>query len=121
VDMLVSNMVLESEIQQTQQMIQDAKTADNKDAVEEYQDRLVQLEIKLKLLVLQVQTGQLTMDAYCQAVNARIAKDKKLALDLKRLGMLSEAKKALARSKTMAQEMKEVEEAMAAQAEDDDE
>ncbi|KAK3814975.1 MAG: hypothetical protein J3Q66DRAFT_343532 [Benniella sp.] len=121
VDMLVSNMVLESEIQQAQQMIRDANAAGNSDAAEEHQDRLTQLEIKMKLLVLQVQTGQLTMDVYCQTVHARIAKDKKLALDLKRLGMITEAKKALARSKIMAEEMREVEEAMAAQGEEDDE
>ncbi|KAG0233085.1 hypothetical protein BGX31_004943, partial [Mortierella sp. GBA43] len=121
VDMLVSNMVLESEIQLAQQMIQSANAAGNSEAAEELQDRLTQLEIKLKLLVLQVQTGQLTMDVYCQAVNARIEKDKKLAIDLKRLGMLTEAKKALARYKVMAQEMKEVEEAMAAQEEEGEE
>jgi len=114
-------MVLESEIQQAQQMVRDANAAGNNDAAEEHQDRLTQLEIKMKLLVLQVQTGQLTMDVYCQTVHARIAKDKKLALDLKRLGMIAEAKKALARSKIMAEEMREVAEAMAAQGEEDDE
>ncbi|KAF8932871.1 Coiled-coil and C2 domain-containing protein 1B [Dissophora ornata] len=120
VDLLVSNMVLEQEIQQAQQMIHDARAVGNNDSAEEYQDRLTQLEIKMKLLVIQVQTGRLTMDMYCQAVNARIAKDKKLAVEFKRLGMLPEAKRALARFKTMAQEMKEVEEAMAAQGEDEE-
>ncbi|KAI1316847.1 Coiled-coil and C2 domain-containing protein 1B [Mortierella claussenii] len=121
VEVLVSNMVLESEIQQTQQMVHNAKAVGNSEAAEEHQDRLTQLEIKLKLLVLQVQTGQLTMDVYCQAVNARIVKDKRLAVELKRLGMIPEAMRALARSKIMAQEMKEVEEAMAAQAEEEGE
>lgn len=114
-------MVLENEIQQAQQMMQDASAAGNKDAAEGHQDRLSELEIKTKLLVLQVQTGQLTMEGYCQAVKDRIEKDKKLALDLKRLGMVTEARKALARSKIMAQEMKEVEEAMAAQGDEEDE
>ncbi|KAF9172603.1 Coiled-coil and C2 domain-containing protein 1B [Mortierella sp. AD010] len=117
VDLLVSNMVLESEIQQAKQMIHDARAVGNSEAAEEYQDRLTQLEIKMKLLVIRVQTGQLTMDAYCQSVNERIAKDRALAIEFKRIGMIAEAKKALARSKIMAQEMKEVEEAMAAQGE----
>ncbi|KAI7831377.1 hypothetical protein BC939DRAFT_498827 [Gamsiella multidivaricata] len=121
VDLLVSNMVLESEIQRAQQMVHDARAVGNKEAAEEHQDRLTQLEIKMKLLVLQVQTGQLTMDAYCQTVNARIEKDKKLAMEFKRLNMLPEAKRALTRYMIMAKEMKEVEEAMAAQGEGDEE
>ncbi|KAF8949420.1 Coiled-coil and C2 domain-containing protein 1B [Haplosporangium gracile] len=121
VELLISNMVLESEIQIAQSMIHDARAVGNAEAADEYQDRLIQLEIKMKLLVLQVQTGQLTMDVYCQSVYGRIAKDKKLAVELRRLGMVPEAKRALGRSKIMAQEMKEVEEAMAAQGEEDEE
>ncbi|KAG0277176.1 Coiled-coil and C2 domain-containing protein 1B [Linnemannia exigua] len=121
VELLVSNMVLESEIQIAQQMVHDAKAVGNTETAEEYQDRLMQLEIKMKLLVLQVQTGQLTMDVYCRSVYDRIGKDKKLAVELKRLNMVPEAKRALGRSKIMAQEMKEVEEAMAAQGEEDEE
>ncbi|KAF9542077.1 Coiled-coil and C2 domain-containing protein 1B [Mortierella hygrophila] len=121
IELLVSNMVLESEIQIAQSMIHDARAVGNAEAAEEYQDRLMQLEIKMKLLVLQVQTGQLTMDVYCQSVYGRIGKDKKLAVELKRLGMVPEAKRALGRSKIMTQEMKEVEEAMAAQGEEDEE
>ncbi|KAF9906415.1 hypothetical protein EC991_000662 [Linnemannia zychae] len=118
VEGLVSNMVLESEIQIAQQMIHDARAVGNAEAAEEYQDRLMQLEIKMKLLVLQVQTGQLTMDVYCRSVYDKITKDKKLAVELKRLGMVPEAMRALGRSKIMAQEMKEVEEAMAAEGEE---
>ncbi|KAF9141094.1 hypothetical protein BGX30_005474 [Mortierella sp. GBA39] len=121
IELLVSNMVLESEIQIAQSMIHDARAVGNAEAAEEYQDRLMQLEIKMKLLVLQVQTGQLTMDVYCQSVYGRIGKDKKLAVELRRLGMVPEAKRALGRSKIMTQEMKEVEEAMAAQGEEDEE
>ncbi|KAF9922872.1 Coiled-coil and C2 domain-containing protein 1B [Linnemannia zychae] len=121
VELLVSNMVLENEIQIAQQMIHDAKAVGKSEAAEEYQDRLVQLEIKLKLLVLQVQTGGLTMDVYCRSVYDRIAKDKQLAISLKKLGMIPEAKRALGRSKIMTQEMKEVEEAMAAQGEEEEE
>ncbi|KAG0253282.1 Coiled-coil and C2 domain-containing protein 1B [Mortierella polycephala] len=120
VDLLVSNMVLENEIQATQKMIHDAKAVGNNEVAEEYQDRQAQLEIKMKLLVLQVQTGQLTMEAYCERVKDRIGKDKRLAIELKKLGMVSEAKRALMRSKVMENEMKEVEEAMAAQGDEDD-
>ena len=100
-------------------MVHDARAVGNTELEEEHQDRLTQLEIKMKLLVLQVQTGQMTMEAYCAAVYARIGKDKQLALACKRLKLLPEAMRALTRSKIMTQEMKEVEEAMAAQGEDE--
>ncbi|KAF9418758.1 hypothetical protein BGZ94_009611, partial [Podila epigama] len=103
VELLVSNMVLEAEIQAAQEQIHSAKAAGNSDAEEEGQDRLTQLEIKCRL-----------------AVKARMELDKKLAVQLKRLGMLTEAGRALKRYKTMAAEMKEVEEAMAAQGEEDE-
>ncbi|KAG0054676.1 Coiled-coil and C2 domain-containing protein 1B [Gryganskiella cystojenkinii] len=120
VDLLVSNNVLENEIQLAQKMVHDARAVANSELEEEHQDRLTQLEIKMKLLVLQVQTGQLTMEAYCKAVYARIEKDKQLAITCKRLKMVPEAMRALGRSKIMTQEMKEVEEAMAAQNDDEE-
>ncbi|KAG0037758.1 Coiled-coil and C2 domain-containing protein 1B [Podila clonocystis] len=121
VELLTSNMVLESEIQAAQEQIHNAKAVGNSEAADDYQDRLTQLEIKMKLLMLQVQTGQLTMEGYCQAVNARVDKDKQLAIQLNRLGMRTEAAKAMKRYKIMATEMKEVEEAMAAQGDEEDE
>lgn len=121
VELLVSNMVLEAEIQAAQEQIHNAKAVGNSEAADDYQDRLTQLEIKMKLLVLQVQTGQLTMEAYCKTVNARVDKDKQLAIQLNRLGLRAEAAKAMKRYKIMAAEMKEVEEAMAAQGDEDEE
>lgn len=119
-ELLVSNNVLENEIQQAQKMVHDARAVGNSELEEEHQDRLTQLEIKMKLLVLQVQTGQLTMEAYCKAVYARIEKDKQLAIACKRMKLLPEAMRALGRSKIMTVEMKEVEEAMAAQGDEDE-
>lgn len=114
-------MVLEAEIQAAQEQIHNAKAVGNSEAADDYQDRLTQLEIKMKLLMLQVQTGQLTMEGYCKAVNARVDKDKQLAIQLNRLGLRTEAAKAMKRCKIMAAEMKEVEEAMAAQGDEDEE
>ncbi|KAF9290691.1 Coiled-coil and C2 domain-containing protein 1B [Mortierella antarctica] len=121
VELLTSNMVLEAEIQAAQEQIHNAKAVGNSEAADDYQDRLTQLEIKMKLLMLQVQTGQLTMEGYCKAVNARVDKDKQLAIQLNRLGLRTEAAKAMKRCKIMAAEMKEVEEAMAAQGDEDEE
>ncbi|KAG0082450.1 Coiled-coil and C2 domain-containing protein 1B [Podila epicladia] len=121
VELLTSNMVLEAEIQAAQEQIHNANAVGNSEAADDYQDRLTQLEIKMKLLMLQVQTGQLTMEGYCKAVNARVDKDKQLAIQLNRLGLRTEAAKAMKRYKIMAAEMKEVEEAMAAQGDEDEE
>ncbi|KAG0240162.1 Coiled-coil and C2 domain-containing protein 1B [Actinomortierella wolfii] len=116
VDHLVSNNVLESEIETAKQRLQVAKAAGKAEEADEYQDRLMQLEIKMQLLVVQVQSGALTMDMYCQKVKARIEKDKALALFFKKRQMLPEAKTALTRLKIMQAEMKEVDDALAAEA-----
>ncbi|KAF9972570.1 Coiled-coil and C2 domain-containing protein 1B [Actinomortierella ambigua] len=115
VDLLVSNNVLESEIEMAKQGIQAATAAGKTEEADGYQDRLMQLEVKMQLLVAQVQSGLLTMDQYCTKVKARMEKDKALALFFKKRQMLPEAKKALARFKIMQAEMKEVEEALAAE------
>jgi len=53
------------------------------------------------------------MDQYIAQVKASILKHKKLALTFKGAGKLDGAKQALARSKIMEKEVKEVEDAMA--------
>ncbi|KAG0255113.1 Coiled-coil and C2 domain-containing protein 1B [Actinomortierella ambigua] len=119
VDLLVSNNVLESEIELAKQGIKTATAAGKTEQVDEYQDRLMQLEVKMQLLVVQVQSGLLTMDQYCARVKARMEKDKALALFFKKRQMILEAKKALGRLKIMQAEMKEVEDALAAEGGDE--
>lgn len=87
--------------------------AQHKSIPDDLTDRKNALEIKQNLLVIQVQTGQLTMDKYLDQVRISIVDCKKLALVFKKANKLDEAKKALGRSKIMEGEVKEVEEAMA--------
>ena len=112
VDLLVSNLVIQHEIDTVNAQITTFESQ-RKTVPDDLTDRKNSLDIKQNLLVIQVQTGQLTMDKYLDQVRANITSCKKLALVLKKAGKLEEAKKALGRSKIMESEVKEVEEAMA--------
>ncbi|CAJ0753947.1 22026_t:CDS:2 [Entrophospora sp. SA101] len=86
--------------------------AQRKPIPEDLLDRQNELEIKMNLLLISVQTNELTMAEYIERVKASIVNCKKLALFFKKAGKLDEAKKALRRSKIMEDEVKEVEEAI---------
>ncbi|GBB92134.1 hypothetical protein RclHR1_01970016 [Rhizophagus clarus] len=112
VDALVSNLVIQHEVEAVNAQIATLE-AQRKSIPDDLTDRKNALEIKQNLLVIQVQTGQLTMDKYLDQVRKGIVESKKLAVVFKKAGKLEEAKKALGRSKIMEGEVKEVEEAMA--------
>jgi hypothetical protein len=75
----------------------------------------------MNMLVIQVQTGGLSIEQYLANVKARIEQDKKCALVFKRAGRLDLAKQALRRKKIAQDEVDEAETAMAQQAEEQDE
>ncbi|ORX79251.1 hypothetical protein K493DRAFT_342720 [Basidiobolus meristosporus CBS 931.73] len=107
-DKLVSNMVLEQELQLVQ-----ARISQSRQPADDLLDRQQALDIKMNMLVIQVQTGQLTMDGYLQQVREAIRSTKRLALIFKNHQNMELAKHALARIKTMSQEVEEAEKAMA--------
>ncbi|OZJ02625.1 hypothetical protein BZG36_03831 [Bifiguratus adelaidae] len=110
VDSLVSNMVLEHEVGLVDAQIA-ACTSKSLPVPEEIADRKQALDIKINLLVIQVQTGQLTMDAYLRQVESRIARDIQLALLFKKAGNLELAARAMKRRKIMQEEVDEVKQA----------
>ncbi|CAI2169408.1 16096_t:CDS:2 [Funneliformis geosporum] len=112
VDLLVSSLVIQNELDVVNNQITILE-AQRKPIPEDLTDRKASLDIKQNLLVIQVETGQLTLDKYIDQVRANIVSCKKLALIFKKAGKLEEAKKALVRSKIMEGEVNEVEEAMA--------
>lgn len=72
-------------------------------------DRKQALEIKMNLLVVQVQSGSLTMESYLMQVKKAIEFEKERALKYKAANSMDLAKKALLRVKMMQQEVDEVE------------
>lgn len=74
----------------------------------EQEDRLMSLQAKLQILMLQVQTGQLTLKQYIEQIQSQIGKDKALALKLKRSGKIDLAKGCLRWVKLMENEVNEV-------------
>ena len=106
VDLIVSNNVLEAELDQVTRQIAQYQVKKAK-VPEDLTDRKQQLEIKMQLLVLQVQMGKLTMDAYLAQVRQAITDTKSMAVQFKRGNKLDLAKRALARIKIMQDEVDE--------------
>jgi hypothetical protein len=108
-------MVLENEIG----LVNSAIAAFHGSIPDDLMDQKQALEIKMNMLVIQVQTGLLTMDQYLANVEARMEQDKKCALIFKRAGRLDLAKQALRRKKIAQEEVEEAKAAMAEQAEEE--
>lgn len=100
-------MVLEHELTVINAQIT-TLTSRNQPVPDDLTDRKQALDIKMNLLVVQVQTGLLTMDAYLKNVEERMEKDGKLAVTLKNAGRTDLAKVALRRRKIMRDEVEEV-------------
>ncbi|ORZ01909.1 hypothetical protein BCR42DRAFT_457377 [Absidia repens] len=114
VDVLVSNMVLEHEINVASAALSNSNS-NNGRTKEEWMDRKQALDIKMNMLVIQVQTGMLDMQQYLESVEKRMQRDRQLALVFKKHQRLDLAKLALARKKIMQDELDEAKAAMAAQ------
>jgi hypothetical protein len=112
VDTIVSNMVMEHEMGLVSAGIASKLPAKTK---EDLMDRKQALEIKMNMLVIQVQTGILDMDTYLENVQKRMEADRRLALIFKKHNRLDLAKAALVRKKIMQDELDEARAAMAEQ------
>jgi hypothetical protein len=109
-------MVLENEIG----LVNSAISGCHGNVPDELMDQKQALEIKMNMLVIQVQTGGLTMEDYLANVEARMEQDKKSALIFKRAGRLDLAKQALRRKKVAQDEVEEAKAALAQQAEEEE-
>jgi hypothetical protein len=108
---MVSNMVLEYELELCNKEISKTKNKhEGKNMHEEIEDRKMQIDIKMQMLVLAVQTGSIDMPTYLSQVKASIASVKKIALVFKRSGKMDLAKSALNRIKIMESEVSQAEE-----------
>jgi hypothetical protein len=110
VDNLVSNMVMEHELGLVNASIASKQSAKVK---EDLMDRKQAIEIKMNMLVIQVQTGILDMNTYLDSVQKRMDQDRRLALIFKKHNRLDLAKSALVRKKIMQDELDEAKAAMA--------
>lgn len=118
-DTIVSNMVLEHEIGLATAALTGGSSSNGSRSKEEWNDRKQALDIKMNMLVIQVQTGMLDMETYLEQVQLRMEKDRQLALTFKKHNRLDLAKIALTRKKIMQDELNEARAAMAAQQQED--
>jgi hypothetical protein len=107
VDTIVSNNVLEWE-QKTIKGKIEAYEAKKQPVPEELTDRLQQVEIKMSVLVLSVQTGQLTVEVYLETLKKAITTEKQRALKFKKENKINAAKCALNRMKIMEEEVENI-------------
>eukprot|EP00163_Fabomonas_tropica_P009412 TRINITY_DN1921_c0_g2_i6.p1 TRINITY_DN1921_c0_g2~~TRINITY_DN1921_c0_g2_i6.p1 ORF type:complete len:897 (+),score=257.89 TRINITY_DN1921_c0_g2_i6:375-3065(+) len=107
VDLIVSNNVLEQESEalalKLGQMAAKGRIPDD------LQDRKTAIDLKMQLLVIEVQTGKLTMPGYLERVKKAMLVDKKLAIQLNKMGKKQLAYQVLQRVKTMKAEVEEAE------------
>ncbi|KJE97822.1 hypothetical protein CAOG_07916 [Capsaspora owczarzaki ATCC 30864] len=101
---LYSNDVLEHEQEEVDKKLA-ALAAARKPAPEDLVDRKSSIDIKLQLLTISVQTGQLDVDTYISNLKAKLESDKQLALRAKRAGRLDLAMVVLGRIKIMKDEL----------------
>lgn len=104
VDRMKSHAVLEYEKRKIEKEIEKLKQA-NRKIPEELSDRLSQVQLKLNLLMLQIETGQLTPEIYAQMLKREINTEKALAEKLKKQGKVDLAEEALRRAKIMEDEL----------------
>ncbi|EPZ33237.1 hypothetical protein O9G_001588 [Rozella allomycis CSF55] len=99
-----SNLLMEKEIERI-----DALIINNRGTAPEcLEDRKQQLQIKINMLVLQVQTGSLTLDEYMKRVNRQIEIEKRCALEYKKANKIQHATMCMWRIKIMKGEIDEV-------------
>jgi hypothetical protein len=103
VENLISNDVLEWELENINKKI----ASMNGTAPEDLTERKQAVEFKLSFLQVQVQTGQLSEEAYFQQLKAKILFEKNLATKLVKQGQRLPAALALKRAKIMEKELQE--------------
>ncbi|KAJ2610793.1 hypothetical protein H4S08_003452 [Coemansia sp. RSA 1365] len=115
VDGLVSNAVLELELQQIPSRISAAGR--DRDAVEHLQDVGAAIKLRMSVVAAQVGAGLLSIQAYMEAVENEVAQAKQWALSAKRAGRKDIAMRAMQRVKAMQTELEQMKAAMDAEEE----
>ncbi|PIA15309.1 hypothetical protein COEREDRAFT_87928 [Coemansia reversa NRRL 1564] len=113
VDGLVSNAVLELELQQIPSRI--SAVGRDKDAAERLQDVGAAIKLRMSVVAAQVGAGLLSIQAYMEAVETEAAQAKQWALSAKRAGRKDIAVRAMQRVKAMQTELEQMKAAMDAE------
>ena len=102
VEWLISTDVLEWELTNINNKI---NNCNNEEEKEELIERKQNIEIKIQMLTMQAETGQLDAEDYFKQLRIQIIKEKQLAVQLNKLGNKDDAAKAMKRYKLMENEL----------------
>lgn len=100
-DNMISNNVLEEELRRTDLALK--QSPKNEDLL----DRKQQIQLKINMLQIQVETGLLTMEVYVQRLEQKIKEERAIAQLLVKSGNKEAAKQVLTRVKIMEKELTE--------------
>mmetsp|Transcript_35699 Transcript_35699/g.48823 ORF Transcript_35699/g.48823 Transcript_35699/m.48823 type:complete len:326 (-) Transcript_35699:80-1057(-) len=100
---LISDSVLEWSLNDTLRMIQERKR--KKEETDDLEFRKSQIELKMNMLIVQIQTEQLTMEKYAAMLQEKIEEERNWAKKLALSGNRDAAKKAMHRAKLMENEL----------------
>ncbi|KAJ1798331.1 hypothetical protein LPJ75_006876, partial [Coemansia sp. RSA 2598] len=114
-DAIVSNAVLELELQQVPARIQGTR---DKGEIAELRDLESAIKLRMSVVAAQVGAGVLTIEDYIAGVEKEIAQNREWALSAKRQGRKDLAVRALKRIKAMQSELDEMKQAMEAGSEE---
>ena len=106
VENMFSNDVLEWALAKVESEIAEYKSK-RKEVPDELETRKTNIEIKIQILSIQVQTEQLTEEAYVELVQQKIAEEKELTKKYSSAGNKEAALLALTRAKIMTKELEE--------------
>jgi len=109
VEFIISNDVLEAEVQNINQKIAAYKVK-KASPPEDLVDRKQAAEMALQLLQVKVSTGQLNEEVYSKQLQAKIEEEKELAKKMIRNGRKDRASEAVFRYKTMEKELQAMQE-----------
>ena len=109
---MISHTVLDAEIKLLDEQIASYK-ARNAAVPDELTDRRQEVKLKMDLLLIQVQTQQLSLPVYIEQLKKKIIDEKQTAIRMRQAGRQEQARSALRRFKLMEKEVAEVEEAQA--------
>lgn len=104
INTVISHDVMVYEKEKATRLLVEAKRRRDNDAADDLSNLIQMLDMKIQVMIIQCQNGQITPESYSEAIKSKITEEKLLALRLKKAGRIDKAKEALIRVKIMEKE-----------------
>lgn len=105
IDGIISHDVLVYEKEKATRLMVDARRRKDRDIIDDLASLIQVLDLKIQVMIIQCQNGQITPDSYSEAIKRKILEEKQLALRFKKAGNIDKAKETMIRVKIMEKEI----------------